>query len=119
MPRSSGALPRGGRFFLFIIARGLLVCCAHECLPPRQSPRPPALLKPSEAQRDGTGALFEQRGRPVLAPLRLDQWPGLSMVCGDEMQDKLSPVVPQCLECRALLHTGQGAKFVPIAAEDR
>ena len=41
------------------------------------------------------------------------------MVRGDEMQDELAPVVRQRLEFGVLLHVGQGAEFVPVAAKDR
>ena len=95
---------RGGRLSLLVVARGLLVRRAHERLPPRQSPRPPTLLQPREAQRDGAGALFEQGGRPILAAARFDHRPGLSMVGGDEMQDEIAPVVRQRLEFGVLLH---------------
>ena len=71
--------PRAERpaFALIVVARGLLVGGAQKRFPPGKTPWPPTLLQPSEAQRDGAGALFERGGRRIFAATRSDHRPRL------------------------------------------
>src|SRR5579883_1510687 len=102
-----------------VLARGLLVGGAQKRLPPGETPRPPAPLKPRKAQRDIAGPRFERGGRRVLATARVDYRPRLPVMSGNEMQDELAPLLRQRLKSGMPLRDREGSKLMPIAIQDR
>src|SRR5579862_3839047 len=121
MPQPSSFLPvlRAHIAASVVLARGLLVGGAQKRLPPGETPRPPAPLKPRKAQRDIAGPRFERGGRRVLATARVDYRPRLPVMSGNEMQDELAPLLRQRLKSGMPLRDREGSKLMPIAIQDR
>jgi hypothetical protein len=74
-------------------------------------------MKPGEAQRDIPGALLKGRRRPILAALCHDDWPRLSVMGSDKMQDKFAPFFGQSLKTVVSFCKRQRTKFVPVPIE--